>query len=250
MSHKPIVSVITVVFNAEQFIARTMESVAAQTWPGIEHLVIDGLSTDKTLQIVSRYKRPQLIVISDRDSGIYDAMNKGLENAKGEYVVFMNAGDEFYRHDTLERVFSAFPPSDFYFGNTAVVDLQGNVLGNRRLEPPANLTWKSFRFGMCVSHQSMIVRRSKCARFDLQYKISADIDWTIRTLQQCDTITNLQDYIARFLEGGLSAKRRKASWFERYRIMVGHYGHVQTFVNHIWIVLRFVWHKLTRKSMT
>jgi glycosyltransferase involved in cell wall biosynthesis len=250
MNQKPVVTVITVVFNAGQLVARTMESVASQSWPHIEHLVIDGMSTDNTLEVVSKYNRPALKVFSDRDQGIYDAMNKGLDLATGDYVVFMNAGDEFYGPLVIERALNDFPQADFYYGNTAVVDADGNVLGNRRLTPPEKLNWKSLQFGMCVSHQSMIVRRSKCVKFDLQYKISADIDWTIRTLQQCETIVNLHDHVSRFLVGGISAKRRKASWFERYRIMSRHYGPVQTFFNHIWILIRFIWHKLTRRSMT
>jgi glycosyltransferase involved in cell wall biosynthesis len=247
---EPVVTVITVVFQAEELIGRTMESVVRQTLPGIEHLVIDGASVDKTLEIVRSHSRPALRWISEPDHGIYDAMNKGLNLARGRYVIFMNAGDEFAADNVLEKVLGKNPLADYYFGNTIVVDLSGRVKGERRLVPPEHLDWKSMQYGMCVSHQSMIVRRDICPEYNLRYKISADIDWSIRVLKQAKSIVNSHECIARFLEGGVSSSRRKIALKERFAIFTNHYGFLRNIINHLWILVRFIIHRITRKSMT
>lgn len=246
----PVVTVITVVFNGERFIERTLSSVQAQRAVALEHLIIDGASKDGTLTIVDRLKNASTVVVSERDRGIYDAMNKGLAKANGTFVIFMNAGDEFADELALSRAMDGNVNADFIYGNTLVVDESSTVLGDRRLSPPPQLTWRSFNHGMCVSHQSMLVRRTLAVPFDLKYKISADIDWTIRVLKQCKVIVNANAYIARFLEGGISAARRKEGLKERFEIMRRHYGLIPTLINHLFIALRYPLQRVFRKSMT
>lgn len=250
MNGKPSVAVITVVYNAETLIERTMKSVLEQSWQGLTHIVVDGLSADKTLALVNQYRRPELEVYSERDHGIYDAMNKGLLAARTDYVMFLNAGDTFYANDVLQKIFAEVANADFYYGNTAVVNNNGEVLADRRHSPPEELDWKSFQFGMSVSHQSMVVRRALCEPYDLQYKISADIDWTIRILKKARHIVNTQIYISKFLEGGVSASGRKLGWKERFDIFNKHYGLVRNLINHSWIALRYLLHKATGRNMT
>ena len=246
----PVVTVITVVYNGQQFIERTVRSVQAQRGFALEHLIIDGASKDGTLSIVERMRNPATVVVSEQDRGIYDAMNKGLAKARGTFVIFMNAGDEFADELALSRAMDGNYSADFIYGNTLVVDEKGAVLGDRRLSPPPQLTWRSFNHGMCVSHQSMLVRRTLAVPFDLRYKISADIDWTIRVLKQCKVIINANAYIARFLEGGVSAARRKEGLKERFQIMRHHYGLIPTLINHLFIALRYPLQRVFRKSMT
>jgi len=231
----PVVTVITVVYNGQQFIERTVRSVQAQRGVALEHLIIDGASKDGTLSIVERMRNPATVVVSEQDRGIYDAMNKGLAKARGTFVIFMNAGDEFADELALRRATDGNYSADFIYGNTLVVD---------------QLTWRSFNHGMCVSHQSMLVRRTLAVPFDLRYKISADIDWTIRVLKQCKVIINANAYIARFLEGGVSAARRKEGLKERFQIMRHHYGLIPTLINHLFIALRYPLQRVFRKSMT
>lgn len=250
MNNLPQVSIITVVYNAESLVERTMQSVREQSWPNLQHIVVDGHSTDSTLEVVRKFERPALKVVSEKDRGIYDAMNKGLHLASGDYVLFLNAGDEFYASTSIEDALKVSENADFYFGNTAVVDVNGYVLGDRRLAPPKELTWKSFKMGMCVSHQSMIVRRALCEDYDLQYRISADIDWTIRVLKKAKKVVYTNTYVAKFLAGGVSSTRQKDGLKERYQILSKYYGAVPNFLSHAAIAMRFVWHKLTRKSMT
>lgn len=249
MPGQPLVSVITVVYNASAVIDRTMRSVVAQTWPNLEHIIIDGASKDDTLNKVRTFQHHRLHVYSEPDKGIYDAMNKGIERSKGEYLIFMNAGDEFYANDVLEKMLLE-PGHDFYFGNTMVVNDTGRELGERRLHPPKNLNWKSLRFGMCVSHQSILVSKMVCVPYDLKYRISGDIDWTIRVLKNSKRVCDSGIFVSKFLEGGVSSSRRKQGLKERFIILSDHYGLVPTIMNHIYILFRFVWHKITRQSMT
>src|SRR3954470_680599 len=239
MLERPKISIITVVFNAQALIEQTIKSVLEQTYPLIEYIIIDGASTDHTLQIIEPYRSRLAFMLSEKDTGIYDAMNKGLKAATGEYVLFLNAGDLLNDSKVIEMIFNQAANADVYYGNTTIIDSQGNNLGDRRLKPPANLNWKSLRFGMCVSHQSFIAKRSLCEPYDVQYSLSSDIDWVIRILKKSHSMVNVNQTISKFLKGGSSAKGRTKALKERFKIMVIHYGFIPTVFNHIYIVLRF-----------
>jgi glycosyltransferase involved in cell wall biosynthesis len=248
--HSPFrVSVITVVYQAEALIERTLASISNQDIrPQIQLVLIDGASKDGTLQKASKWISEGDIVVSEPDKGIYDAMNKGLKAAQGEYVIFINAGDELFEPTTLSRMLGKANNADVYYGETAIVDNEGNIKGSRRLTPPHNLTWRSLRFGMCVSHQSILARRILCPEYDLTYKISADIDWTIRLLRSCKTTCYVNSFVSKFLEGGVSSTRRKKGLQERWRILSHHYGALSNLLNHGWIALRFVIHRFSKKQ--
>jgi len=250
MLSNPKISIITVVFNGNAVIERTIKSVLQQTHFNIEYIIIDGGSTDGTKDIIKNYQSKIAIIKSEKDNGIYDAMNKGLLLATGDYVLFLNAGDELFAADTLANVFSSSTNADVYYGNTAIASTSGKELGDRRLKPPTSLNWKSLKYGMCVSHQSFIARRTLCGFYNLDYSVSADIDWVINTLKQSSKIIYINSYISKFLEGGISNTRRSKALKERFSIMVKHYGILQTLWNHFFIGLRYPFHKLTYKSMT
>ncbi len=128
----PTLSVITIVYNNVRDIERTILSVINQTYPNIEYVIVDGLSTDGTLEIINRYKNKIAKLINEKDDGIYDAMNKGLAVASSDYVLFMNSGDEFYAKDTVSTVFAAEPYADIYYGETEMINNKGQSLGQRR----------------------------------------------------------------------------------------------------------------------
>ena len=132
----PRLSVITVVFNNVKDIERTMLSVLNQTYTNIEYIIIDGGSNDGTLELIDKYKDRITKIISEKDNGIYDAMNKGLTLATGEYVLFMNSGDEIYARDTVEKVFDSAPDADIYYGETEMCDENWRSLGQRRHKSP------------------------------------------------------------------------------------------------------------------
>ena len=246
----PYLSIITVTYNAEQVLGRTLESVAMQTYRGfVEHIIIDGASKDRTLEIAKTYKQqhPEIAVtvVSEPDKGLYDAMNKGLKQAKGEFVCFLNAGDKLHDKMTLEDIFdNAEHPEKIgvIYGDTNIVDNYGNYLRRRHLSAPKVLTWKSFQKGMLVCHQSFYARRSLCPMYDTQYRFSADVDWCIKVMkageEQGLTNLNMLTVLTDYLDGGMTLKNHRASLLERFRIMAHHYGLVPTIWNHILFLFR------------
>jgi len=244
---KPILSVITVVYNNVQDIERTMLSVLTQTYPRIEYIIIDGKSTDGTLKIINRYKDQVAKIFSEKDEGIYDAMNKGLAAATGDYVIFMNSGDEFYERDTVQMVFDSSPNADIYYGETEMIDAEGKSLGQRRHKAPKEFTWKDFRYGMSISHQAIYVRRQLAIPYNLRYKLSADIDWIIRAAHQAKKIVNVNQYVAKYLVGGMSKAKHRESLIERFAIMQRYYGLIPTIANHVVIAFNLGWYWLKNR---
>ncbi|MGC8824457.1 MAG: glycosyltransferase family 2 protein [Bacteroidales bacterium] len=237
----PRVSVITVVFNGERLIERTIQSVISQTYPQIEYIIIDGKSRDATISIIQKYAQKIAYWISEPDKGLYDAMNKGLAAVTGDYVLFLNAGDTFFDNDTVQKAFSHWHPQvDVLYGETLIVDEAGNIVGNRRLKAPENLSWQSFRDGMLVCHQSIFIRRSIVSPYNLSYRIAADFDWVLNALKKAKVIVNTHIYISCFLDGGLNKQKIPLALRERFMIMAKNYGIVPTLFRHFIIGFRFL----------
>lgn len=243
MNHTPVFSIITVTYNAGQWLERTILSVLNQSYSGIEYIVIDGASKDRTVDIIRQYAPGIAYWTSEPDKGLYDAMNKGLERATGDYVWFLNAGDTLHTSDTLQKIAASVKKNvslpDIVYGETLIVDAQGRPLGPRRLKAPRRLTWKSFRMGMLVCHQSFIAKREMAPLYDTSYRLTADFDWCIRCLKEAKQVWNSELVLSNFLEEGLSSVNRKASLKERYEIMCHYYGKAPTLLLHGWFALRF-----------
>lgn len=245
-------SVITCTYNAQDVLQRTLDSVARQTYTGVQHLIIDGASKDDTMRLVMDYDEKckasdhDVLIVSAKDDGLYDAMNKGIALAKGEYLVFLNAGDTFHADDTLEKIAAQVEDNavGVIYGNTDVVDNDGHFLHVRRLQPPEKLTWKSFRHGMLVCHQAFYARTdiAKAVKYNLRYKLSADVDWCIRVMKAAQkkglVLHNTHMTLCNYLDGGMSVQNHKASLMERFRIMSHHYGFVTTVLMHFWFIFR------------
>ncbi len=232
MKTAPLISVITVVYNGEDHIARTIESVIGQTYKQIEYIIIDGKSTDLTLDVIAGFEGVDLL-LSEPDSGLYDAMNKGLKAASGAYVWFLNTGDQIYSKDTVELMVAGLENlPDIIYGGTMIIDENQNEIGDRRLSPPDKLTWRSYRQGMVVCHQSLIVKRALAPAYNLNYRLSSDIDWAIRAAKNADRTHNTRMILSRFLEGGLTEHNIKAGLKERFKIMRGFYGLIPTILRH------------------
>lgn len=292
----PLISIITITYNAAPVIRPTLESLNAQTFRDFEHLVIDGASKDDTVSIVSEMC-PDSIIRSEPDRGLYDAMNKGLRAAKGKYLLFLNAGDALHATDTLQRYADASRlkdkdcPSSLYsdnnsechthtgnnseghihtgkdseghihtgnnsesrqryadiiYGDTIVVDSDRNFVKPRHLSVPERLTFQSFANGMLVCHQAFMVRRDLASEYDLQYRFSADYEWTLRCLKAADPDhnVNLHTVTIDYLSDGMTDKNHRASLKERYRIMCRYYGTLPTILRHIRFLLRHLRHKM------
>lgn len=253
---RPVFSVITVVYNGEKLLAGTMESVFRQTYPGIEYIVVDGASKDGSAAIISEYaaKMPNLRWISEKDKGLYDAMNKGLKMATGDFVQFLNCGDQLHHNDTLQRLAEAISPqTDVLYGETMLVDDDRRAAGlmselsTRSL--PAHLHWRDFLGGMLVVHQSFIPRRVLAPPY-MENNLCADYDWCIRILKKSRENVNAGLIITDYLMGGLSKQRHRQSLLDRFSVMRRHYGLFPALLAHGWILLRAAWHRLTRIGQT
>ena len=243
----PKLSVITIVYNNVRDIERTMLSVFGQTYTNIEYIIVDGLSNDGTLQVIQKYSDRISKLISEKDKGIYDAMNKGLAAATGDYVIFMNSGDEFYAPDTVAAVFATAPDADIYYGETEMINDEGQSLGQRRHQAPEAFTWRDFKYGMSISHQAIYIKRTLAEPYDDRYKLSADIDWIIKAAKKAEKIVNVNSYVAKYLVGGMSKKKHRQSLQERFDIMKRYYGLIPTVLNHIVIAFNLGWYWLKNK---
>ena len=242
------ISIVTITYNAERTLQRTLDSVLRQTYPYIEHLIVDGASKDGTLAIAENYRAQsshEVVIQSEPDRGLYDAMNKGLQKATGDYIVFLNAGDSLYAEDTIDTVVRHTGDEvAVVYGDTAITDGEGRFLHLRTHRPPEHLSWKSFRQGMLVCHQAFYARLDIARQqpYDLYYRHSADVDWCIRVMKEAErqslVLINTHTVLANFEEGGNTTQNHRASLLERFRVMAAHYGYLQTCLLHGWFVVR------------
>jgi glycosyltransferase involved in cell wall biosynthesis len=238
-------SIITVTYNAERFIEKTIQSVINQTYSDFEYIIVDGQSTDKTLEKIQNLKPqiPNLKLLSETDSGLYDAMNKGLALATGDFVWFINAGDEIFSDNTLQNIVNKFSilnsPFSIIYGQSLIIDEKGNPLGERHKIAPKILSKNSFLNGLVVCHQSILVRREIASQYNLNYKVSADYDWTITAVSQSQGNLYIDDYLSKFMTSGISSIHRKRGLIERFTIMKKHFGLVRTLFSHFVIVIKY-----------
>ncbi len=253
-------SVVTITYNASAVLRRTTDSVKGQKYANVEHIIVDGASTDSTLKLAGDYIKKsnaadnghEIRLISEPDRGLYDAMNKGLAAATGDYVVFMNAGDAFHSADTLAQVAQTAMSGDdgplpaVLYGDTDIVDADGNFIAHRRLTPPERLTWRSFRSGMLVCHQSFYARADIAKRtpYDLKYRFSADVDWCIRVMKEASAMrmpmVRVRHVLSDYMREGQTTQHHKESLHERFLVMCEHYGFLSTVAMHLWFALRMM----------
>ncbi|MFU1857913.1 glycosyltransferase family 2 protein [Sphingobacterium sp. NGMCC 1.201703] len=244
MAAHPKFSIITVVYNNVRDIEHTIKSVVNQTYDNIEYIVIDGESSDGTLAVIQKYQDKIAVLLSEKDKGIYDAMNKGLALATGDYVLFLNSGDEIYDLNSIENLARLSDDADILYGETILVDDNRAIIGERRHKVPANFDWKSFRYGMNICHQAIYIKRTIAEPYDLSYKLCADIDWVIRCAKKANKSVNAHQYVARYLVGGMSKQKHKESLKERFAIFKHYYGAIPNLFNHGVIALKAIWYRI------
>jgi len=220
------VSVITVTLNALATLERNLDSVAAQTWPDLEQVVVDGGSSDGTVALLERRAGARLRFVSGRDRGLYDAMNRGVSLVAdpARYVVFLNADDTFTSADAVERVMRAAHGDDLIYARLERWDEElddRDVIGRE-------IGARDLLFGMAAHHQTMFARRALFDRvggFDLDYRIAADYDWAVRVFRRTDVSRRfVREVVSVMRRGGLSDRKYLASVRERWRIVRRHYG--------------------------
>jgi putative colanic acid biosynthesis glycosyltransferase len=205
-------SIVTITRNNRAGLKRTAQSVKDQTCRNFEWLIIDGASTDGTKDDFAIY---DAIVVSEPDAGIYDAMNKGLSKAQGDYLLFLNAGDSLVAPNTLENMTAAIKkPADFLYGDSLEADLNG-IIKTKKAKPP-----KSIAKGMFTHHQAMLYNRNSLGhmRYDPSYKIAGDYDLTLRFLGQKNIQSVYLSFpICIFEGGGVSQRQTNLGLTEQYR---------------------------------
>ncbi len=196
------VSIITVSLNSVNTIERTMQSVIGQTYSDVEYIVIDGGSTDGTKDMIEQYKDHIACWISEKDNGIYDAMNKGLDLASGEIIGILNS-DDWYEKDAVAKVVGEFEKSDadMVYGRVAFVYSNGVQYVNK------NAGLSTVRYQMAPPHPATFVRRSiyeRVGKFDTRYRIAADYDMLLRIYTRHGRIREIPEVLTYFRRGGAS----------------------------------------------
>jgi glycosyltransferase involved in cell wall biosynthesis len=211
------ISIITVCLNSATTIQDTVRSVVAQDWHDLEHIVIDGGSTDGTLEILQRLQHDRLRVYTGPDEGMYDAMNQGIKHAVGEYVGFLNADDFFASENSIRLVASYLLDSkiDCVLGSVQFVDRDGAVGRGRRYSTRSFRPWW-LRIGVMPPHPGFYIRTSlarSLGGFDITYRIAADFDLIARViLKHRAQWVALPSPIVCFREGGLTTRSLRIKW--------------------------------------
>lgn len=202
-------SIVTICYNSANTIGRTMRSVAHQDFDDYEHIIIDGASKDTTMDIVSQYQTSRTHAISEPDKGIYNAMNKGLDLAQGDYTLFLNSDDFLASPRSLSAMgkFADNANSDILIGQTDFYAPQSSLIPRRRYRATSDYQ-RLIKYGIMPPHPSTFVRTrllKDIGGFDERYKISSDFDLFARLfLTRNVTISGLAQTITRFAEGGVS----------------------------------------------
>lgn len=199
----PKISIITVCYNSEKTIERTITSVIKQPYRNIEYLVIDGGSTDGTIEIIKKYERDITFWCSEDDNGIYDAMNKGICKSSGDIIAFMNS-DDYYLKDVLGSVAESF-------SNTNIDVIYGDYIfesnGNFIEKSYATIDLCEINYYMAICHQAMFFRRrlfDLFGLFDLHYNLAADYDWLLRIYRGGALFQYLSILLCCYSDGGFS----------------------------------------------
>jgi glycosyltransferase involved in cell wall biosynthesis len=220
-------SVITVTYNCASLIQKTLENVLMQDESIVEYIVIDGGSADGTVDIINKYKDRFACTISEPDDGIYDAMNKGVSFATGDWILFLNAGDVFHEKLQLASFKFEWPI------NTEFVVFPFVIEGDFQPKLP-DLT---VRFGMPTSHQAMFISSKIAKQFKLNsnYKVAADYEFFLkRKLQNNDCVQVENIVLARVLPGGYSAENFNTMRKEYQKIIFDHLGMSKALVYYFW----------------
>ncbi len=230
---KPLVTIITVVYNGVQHLEHTIRSVLGQTYDNIEYIIIDGGSTDGTLDIIKRFDDKIAYSLSEPDTGIYDAMNKGIDLATGDWINFMNAGDRFYQTDIVQRVMNSdCGTADLVYGHCQMV-----------YDPDFSLIWKAKKItdlwkGMIFRHQSLFTKTSVCKKlyFSLDYKIGADFAFIFSCYQNKFKFCNIDLVVSSVSAAGLSDTNILLAWKETRCAVVQYRNTLKVNIYYRWMI--------------
>lgn len=238
----PLFSIITVVYNAEQYVTETVQSVLDQRCNDYEYIVIDGASTDRTMAILAPYREQIDTLISEPDQGIYDAMNKGIERAKGKYINFMNAGDRYYSPDTLDQVARHYEQNgglnhwDIIYGKVVKISSEAS---NFQYEKGKAVSANSFFLSIPMCHQAMFIKTDlfrAVGSYSLEYQAGAFYGWLgayYGYRQSIDRLSFIDQRIAYYLDGGYSFQMKKVIDRERLQVAKRYFSQKYVWLNYL-----------------
>lgn len=227
--NSPLVTIITVVYNGMDFIEKTIQSVVNQSYKNVEYIIVDGGSTDKTLEIIKKYKNEIDILLTEPDKGLYDAMNKGINLATGRFVNFLNAGDTFSDVDVLSNVFtSSISDSTLLYGDINAVKESGELI---RVNAVNLTSEKSIKKGMKVCHQAIFYHQDILNLYDDNLVLKAEWKHLVEIVRD-DRFKPLKfDFpIVNYLVGGVGSKQLKLNQQEYRKVFLDLFGKWQYLV--------------------
>ncbi len=233
---RPLITIVTVVRNGAVSIEKTVQSVINQSYKNIEYIIIDGGSTDGTLEVIRRYDDRITCWISEPDKGLYDAMNKGISLAKGEWINFMNAGDRFHAPDTVSTVVPHLgDDADLVYGQCRMI-FSPEFSVTLKNGDPKDL-WK----GMIFRHQSLFTRTSVCrtVKFDLGHRVAADFAFIYTCLRKGYRFLGLDVIVSDAVLGGLSDVNLLQGLQENRRAVLEQENTLRVRLYYGWTILLF-----------
>lgn len=253
MANNKKISIITVSYNSAATIGDTLLSVSEQTYDNIEHIIIDGGSTDETKAIIARNSSDELIFISEPDQGIYDAMNKGIELATGDVIGILNSDDVYANRNVISRVMKKFDDSlHLVYGNVEFVKRKDTSLVTRKQSLKHFYPWM-IRFGWNLAHPSAFLSKTlvdKVGKYNTRYQVAADYEYFVRVFSNEDFVyQHLDQTLVKIREGGVSSSGIKSylnnSVEVNYAISNnGYYSNI--FIVFLRLPLKFLFQKLLR----
>jgi len=232
-------SIIIVTLNSEKYIQKTLESIFSQTYSNYEVLIIDGMSTDNTLNIIENYKNKITLIISEKDLGIYDAMNKGISLSKGEYINFLNSGDNFANENVLEKVYNSIKTKpNLVYGDINI--FKNKKFYKEQLSLDFNLQNLLEKGTGVLCHQSMFVLNENIPLYNLKYKYKAELNWYFDLLKLKNfTYQKLKFKIVDYDMGGFGQKNFLKNRIDWLRVIVHRFGYKTLFQSKIIIYLYY-----------
>jgi glycosyltransferase involved in cell wall biosynthesis len=235
MQERPLLSIVTVCYQAENLLAETLNSVMSQTFQSFELVIVDGGSSDKTVSIAEQYHSKIGTLISEKDKGIYDAMNKGIQLAKGDWIYFLNAGDCLYDNQVLEHVFGQTIPEHvgLIYGKIKTVNEPTGV----DYVWGKSVSMSDFYFRYPINHQASFARKNafeSIGSFNTRYRLSADNEWFVRFFKQTQFVPMFKDLIiANYDVKGASYTKRMQGYREYLSYGLVHFPFYISFKNYL-----------------
>jgi glycosyltransferase involved in cell wall biosynthesis len=228
----PLVNIITVSYNAKDDLEKTVRSVAKQDYSRINYIIIDGGSRDGTVEMADKYKDKINIFVSEKDNGIYDAMNKGISRVKEGYLNFLNAGDEFVSGSTVSDVFKDVGDAyDLVYGKIIVGEVTDEILKHPQETWDFNQENLLKKNTAVLCHQAMFLKKEKAPLYDTSYRIKGDLDWYFEIIDKNPDLSYSRSdvTVTNYKGGGMSEKRYFLDVYETAKLIIKRFGLISFF---------------------